>query len=91
MNDARLDEIKQAADMKAWSEENKKDPQAQKAVELLTKAVKGLEEVEKLIRDAAEQINYTSETYRVSSLANEAEELEMSVRGQVYRIGGQRV
>ena len=83
---AELDAIKEAADMRAWEDLNTEDPKAQKAVRLLCDAAQMLERVEALISQAAEAIDGTPETFRVESLNNDAEELEIAVRMQIERM-----
>jgi hypothetical protein len=86
MTDAQLDAIKEAEDARIWEELNKEDPATQKAVDLLTKAVALLEQVEQLVQDAAEAVENTPETDRVASLNIDAEELEIAVRTQIERM-----
>ena len=86
MTDAQLAAIKEAADARAWEELNEEDPHAKAAVDLLTKVVQLLEQVESLVHDAAEAVEDTPETDRVASLNIDAEELEIAVRMQIERM-----
>lgn len=81
-----VDAIKEAADARVWEELNAEDQKAQKAVDLLTKAVALLEQVEQLVNDAAEAVEYTPESDRVASLNIDAEELEIAMRLQIGRM-----
>ena len=86
MTDARLDAIKEAEDARAWEELNKEDPHAKAAVDLLTRAVQLLEQVESLVQEAAEAVEDTPETDRIASLNMTAEDLEVDIRMQIGRM-----
>lgn len=83
---AQLDEIKDAQDTAAWHELNREDHAAKVAVELLGKAVKALEQVEKLLQDAEANVADTPEADRIGSLNMAAEEFEISLRVQAERM-----
>ena len=86
MTDARLDAIKEAEDARAWEELNKEDPHAKAAVDLLTRAVQLLEQVESLVQDAAAEVEDSPETDRIASLNMTAEDLEVDIRMQIGRM-----
>ena len=85
MTDAQLDAIKEAEDMRIWEELNKDDPNA-RAVDLLNKAMKALEEAEGYLQEAAAEVEHTPETDRIASLNMSAEDLEIDVRMQIGRM-----
>ena len=86
MTDAQLDAMKEAEDARIWEELNREDPQTKAAVEKLEMAIDLLERVEKLLQDAAEDVEDTPETDRVAALNMDAEQLEISVRVQAGRM-----
>lgn len=86
MTDARLDAIKEAEDARAWEELNEEDPHAKTAVDLLTRAVQLLEQVESLVQEAAEAVKGTPATDRIASLNLTAEDLEVDIRMQIGRM-----
>lgn len=81
-----VDAIKEAADAKEWEDLNRDDPKAQKAAQLLTDAVKLLEQAETLIAQAAETVEFTPEAARTESLHMDAEDLEIAIRLQIGRL-----
>lgn len=81
-----VDAIKEAADAREWEELNKEDPRAQKAADLLTKAYKTLEQAQWYLKDAVSVLEYTPETFRVDSLADDAENLAFAVWQQIERM-----
>lgn len=80
-----VDAIKEAADAKAWEELNKEDPHAKAAVDLLTKAAQALQKAEDFLQQAAAEVEDSPETYRIASLEQSVEDLEIDVRKQAGR------
>ena len=89
MTNAELDAMKETADMTAWHELNKEDPDAKKSVEILLNAITEIEKVEHLFSDAADKVDITPEFDRIVSLRLDLESLECDVRKQVRRMGDQ--
>jgi hypothetical protein len=80
-----VDAIKEAEDAKAWEELNKEDPHAKAAVDLLTKAAHALQQAEDFLQQAATEVEDSPETYRIASLEQSVEDLEIDVRKQAGR------
>jgi hypothetical protein len=80
-----VDAIKEAEDAKAWEELNKEDPHAKAAVDLLTKAAHALQQAEDFLQQAAAEVEDSPETYRIASLEQSVEDLEIDVRKQAGR------
>ena len=85
MAGAEIDTIKEAADARAWEEMNKEDPHAKAAVDLLTKAAHALQQAEDYLQQAAAEVEDSPETYRIASLEEAVENLEIDVREQARR------
>jgi hypothetical protein len=80
-----VDAIKEAEDAKVWEALNKDDPHVKAAVDLLNKARAALLNAESFLEDAAAEVAESPETYRIGSLAQSVEELEIAVTMQVRR------
>jgi len=80
-----IDAIKEAADARAWEELNEEDPHAKAAVDLLTKAAHALQQAEDFLQQAAAEVEDSPETYRLASLEEAVEDLEVDVREQARR------
>lgn len=85
MTGAEVDAIKEAADAMAWEELNEEDPHAKAAVDLLTKAAHALQQAEDFLQQAAAEVENSPETYRIASLEQSVEDLEIDVREQARR------
>lgn len=85
MTGAEVDAIKEAADARAWEELNEEDPHVKAAVCLLDKAVQALQEAEDFLYQAAAEVEDSPETYRIASLEESVEDLEIDVREQARR------
>lgn len=77
--------VKEAEDARAWEELNKEDPHAKAAVDLLTKAAHALQQAEDFLQQAAAEVEDNPETYRIASLEQSVEDLEIDVREQARR------
>ena len=86
MTGAEVDAIKEAADAKAWEELNKEDPHAKAAVDLLTKAAHALQQAEDFLQQAAAEVEDSPETYRIASLEQAVEDLEIDIKAQQRRL-----
>jgi hypothetical protein len=86
MTGAEVDAIKEAADAAAWEEQTKEEPNVQAAIDLLTKAVDTLAQVQEYLSQAAEAVEDSPETHRIASIENDVAEIELYVRAQIRRM-----
>ena len=86
MTNAELDEIRAKEDAKAWHDLHKGDPQTVAAIDLCNRAKEEIDRVVDVLLQAAAEVDHTPETYRLSSLANDLEDLGVFVQQEVERM-----
>ena len=86
VTDAQLDAMKERNDMRLWESQNRVDPHAEKAVEILTETAETIWREYDNIREAASTVAGSDNEDKIDALANSLEALVAAIEKQIERM-----